>query len=404
MSDDEALLAQYQPELHYDSNEAFFADSPREWTDNPGNELRRASNGDGVAETLARAGGQPPLSLDMLGWPQYRGGEAAREDDTIAVPRRRDYRDMYVALRQHKELRDHMYGRVAEATDRVWLQYWFFYFYNDYHLAGDLGLHEGDWEMVQFRLDGDKPDLAVYAQHRQAQAEAWEDIKRQGDTPLVYVARGSHASYFKPGYHETEAWYDIADGRGRTVRPQLHVVSPNPPGWLQWRGIWGGTRARIRDLEQPSPDAPCRHKQWEHPASLLKDARDVITKPPPGAPQASIKRRPAGAQITFSMPADTAAPAESLILTLRSEQDDRTFTYTIYGVLDGQFRTSISLEPQWRYDAFISSTDTHGNPSASCHVPLESPQPRPPLQKILSWIASLSRRAAQTRRRHTGSE
>ncbi len=36
------LLKRFQPQLRYDSQEAFFADSAAEWTDNPGNELRRA--------------------------------------------------------------------------------------------------------------------------------------------------------------------------------------------------------------------------------------------------------------------------------------------------------------------------------------------------------------------------
>jgi len=41
MPNDVDLLRRFQPQLLYDSNEAFFADSAAEWTDNPGNVLRR---------------------------------------------------------------------------------------------------------------------------------------------------------------------------------------------------------------------------------------------------------------------------------------------------------------------------------------------------------------------------
>ena len=65
-----------------------------------------------------------------------------------------------------------VHGRAKEGSDgRVWLQYWLWYFYNDYTLALDIGLHEGDWEMVQLRMAEDlsAPDLAVYAQHTHAE-------------------------------------------------------------------------------------------------------------------------------------------------------------------------------------------------------------------------------------------
>src|SRR4051794_12404030 len=41
------LLRRFQPALRYDSMEQFFADSAAQWTDNPGNELRRANTTDG---------------------------------------------------------------------------------------------------------------------------------------------------------------------------------------------------------------------------------------------------------------------------------------------------------------------------------------------------------------------
>ena len=171
-SRNEALLRRFQPQLLYDSNEAFFADSAAEWTDNPGNVLCRLGHDGMPGEVLAAAlpeQGQGQLGLDFLGHPDYGDGSAYRDGDAISDPER-DYRDQYVALRQKPGYRNRMYSRAREDSDgRLWLQYWFFYFYNDYNLAGGIGLHEGDWEMVQLRMHDDAPDLAVYAQHRWAE-------------------------------------------------------------------------------------------------------------------------------------------------------------------------------------------------------------------------------------------
>ncbi|MFL5904085.1 MAG: Vps62-related protein, partial [Solirubrobacteraceae bacterium] len=78
-----------------------------------------------------------------------------------------------------------------------WLQYWLFYAQN----AQDRGIvhtgrHAGDWEMVQLRLAHGAPVEAVYAQHSGAERCGWDDVRHEGGHPVVYVANGSHASYF----------------------------------------------------------------------------------------------------------------------------------------------------------------------------------------------------------------
>jgi hypothetical protein len=135
------LLRRFQPQLRYDSNEAFFADSAAMWTDNPANALRRASRDDRAGDLLAAARpgpGQAQLDLAFLGPSRYGGGEAAQRTDIIGSSRR-DYRDQYVTLRHDRAYANRMYGRVKEDLGRLWLQYWFFYFFNDYNLAGASG-------------------------------------------------------------------------------------------------------------------------------------------------------------------------------------------------------------------------------------------------------------------------
>ena len=258
MGEHDELLRRFLPRLRYDSNEQYFADSPAQWTDNPGHELRRTGG-----ELIARA---PELTLGFLGRETYADGRKVEKSDYIGDPKR-DYRRQYVKLRVARpELKNRVYGRAVEADGRLWLQYWLWYFYNDYSLALGAGLHEGDWEMVQFRMHDDEPDLAVYAQHTHAEKRPWHEVKTHEGHPLVYVARGSHASYFEAGFHTTEAWYDLADGKRKSPELTLEILEDDPPGWALWPGRWGDTAPRLPGgVHQPSPTGPGAKKQWSDP-------------------------------------------------------------------------------------------------------------------------------------------
>jgi len=261
--DDEALLRKHRPQLLYDSLEAYFADHPAQMVVNPGNELRR---GDGTV--LARAD-DGSLTLEGL------GPEGASKDDVLSV-KGKDYAKQYAALRVARpELRNHMVARVAkDRHGRTWLQYWLWYFYNDYRLTAGVGLHEGDWEMVQVRLDADgAPDYAVYNQHKKAQRRPWDRVEKDTvnpDAALVYVARGSHASYFERGVHPTEVWADVCDGGRRGPEATLLVVDDATP-WVKWPGHWGDTKPR-NAAESDSPTGPGRKKEWKDPARAFDEA------------------------------------------------------------------------------------------------------------------------------------
>src|SRR5437867_1016119 len=124
---DEVLLTRFQPHLLYDSLECFFADSAEEWTANPSNRLCNAKG-----EVIA-AGGDT-LSLDFLRGSTYPDGSAAAPGDYIHSTRD-DYQAQYQAIRVRDGFRNVVYGRAVRAHERLWLQYWFFYFLNDYQLA-----------------------------------------------------------------------------------------------------------------------------------------------------------------------------------------------------------------------------------------------------------------------------
>ncbi len=396
--DHDELLRQFQPQPRYDSQEAFFADSAAEWTDNPGNELRRKYVGGEEGELIAATDPEPGrqrLTLDFLGHPKYSDGTDADAEDLISSPAR-DYRRRYVELRQKPGYANVMYGRAKEDSDgRLWLQYWLYYFYNDYNLAGGAGLHEGDWEMVQLRMhrDEDHPDLAVYAQHKHAGQASWSEVEKEPgspDTPLVYVGRGSHASYFHAGYHETEAWYDLADGKRKTPKLRLEIIGDPVPGWLQWRGRWGDTQPRIPGLHQPSPRGPLPHKQWADPKKLVDDA--VVARRPEALPppEVRIERRAGRLHLDFDFSGRATGRPERLVVTVNSADDSlppQAYTFALEPALRGSLQTDIELAAGKRYDVYVSTVDADGRPSESVLVYPEEPAAQAKLwQRLHTWV------------------
>jgi hypothetical protein len=369
MGDHDDLLRRFQPGMRYDSMEQFFADSAEEWTANPGNELRRADTSSAPGDLLA-SGAQ--LTLAFLASGHYADGSAVRDGDRIGDPAR-NYREQYVALRQARpELRNRMYGHALEAGGRLWLQYWFFYFYNDYNLALGIGLHEGDWEMVQLRMYGDEPDLAVYAQHRRAEQRPWSQVQRvpsDSHRPLVYVARGSHASYFEAGFHQTEAWYDLADGKRTGPRLTLEVIDDTGPPWVGWPGVWGDTRARVGGIDQPSPQGPSAHKSWHDPNSALATAWQPQRAEAIAAPQVTVKRENGQLRIDFDFSRQRVPPL-ALQVTVNSRDEagvpPRTYTFGVVETTHGTLATRIPLDPAKHYDVYVATTA--GNPP----IPSES--------------------------------
>ena len=160
-------------------------------------------------------------------------------------------------------VRPTVYGRRTGP----WLQYWLF-FAENLQDRGILrtGRHEGDWEMVQYKLRDGRPVRAVYAQHARAESCGYGHVRRSRGRPVVFLARGSHAAYFVPGVRD-RMWpdpNDEADGRGPRVRPRLVRVSEDRPPWMAYEGRWGGTRAGWVPGEMDSPRGPAfQPDRWD---------------------------------------------------------------------------------------------------------------------------------------------
>jgi hypothetical protein len=174
------------------------------------------------------------------------------------------------------------YAHVQQDGARLVLQYWFFYYYNEWN-----NKHEGDWEMIQLVFDASSAEGALaatpvavgYSQHTGGERAVWDGAKvhKEGLHPIVYVARGSHANYYRPGEYlglngEEGLGCDRAPSvvTGRRVQTSAVLLPQSAPGsldpfaWLQFQGLWGS------DTDIPTFDGPRGPKyqqdnRWYYP-------------------------------------------------------------------------------------------------------------------------------------------
>ncbi|KIW18849.1 hypothetical protein PV08_03138 [Exophiala spinifera] len=121
-----------------------------------------------------------------------------------------------------------------------------------------FGNHVGDWEHNMIRFKDGEPYGIWFSQHGSGEVCLWEDkacLSKEGDRPIVYSARGSHANYPTAGSHvHDSALIDVAD-KGRiwdpvspgwfySYDPASHLfvaLEPEsaPTDWLYFDGGWG---------------------------------------------------------------------------------------------------------------------------------------------------------------------
>jgi Vacuolar protein sorting-associated protein 62 len=338
------LLARYSPYVQYDSLESFAADSAATMTDcvpagfPTGNALRQESE-KALAEAKPGDGGTK-LDLDFL-----RGGtygdpaktQVSKDDYLDAVGKH--YVETSREIHAKPGYADQVYGHAKrDENGDLWLQYWFFYYFNNKALLY-MGLHEGDWEMVQFRLGDDEvPNVATYAQHAHGERCEWDKVETVEEdgvpVPVVYSARGSHAAYFRPGtYMQAPIVPDHNDAGGPRVRPQLTVIGNKEPAWVAWPGRWGSTRALIGPVGSNSPPGPRWHDSWRDPLAFHEDARPAeelgaeagARLPKPAAPEIEVRREGPRAVVSYRLPASepSAPKATGVLISFDGHKDGR---------------------------------------------------------------------------------
>jgi hypothetical protein len=189
-----------------------------------------------TAEQLAKIDGVP---VDLSALPAGGG--------RMDFPRgMRDPRDTHIVG----------YRRTLEAANLYWHQSWLWYLYNPWSIAG-VGEHEGDWEFVQIAsidAEGERPVLMTASQHRGGEKREFWRCELDDGRPVVYVALGSHANYFTPGWRGD----DEANGQGRIL---ANLEWREFGAWAEWPGLWGNSTGAGR-----SPDSPGRqHERWNLP-------------------------------------------------------------------------------------------------------------------------------------------
>jgi hypothetical protein len=202
------------------------------------------------------------------------------------------------ARRVTSETEPSVYAHVAQEAaypDRLTLQYWFYYPFNDWN-----NLHEGDWEMIQLVFAassaeealGQEPLEVGYSQHEGGERAEWGDEKLDvvdGTHPVVYPAAGSHANFYSEGLFLGRSaaqgvGCDDTTGPSVELRPVARTIPSEPEAgraafpWIAFEGRWGERQEAFYN----GPTGPNLKTQWTEPITWSEDWRDRSYAVPAG--------------------------------------------------------------------------------------------------------------------------
>lgn len=277
-----ALVRKYAPLLKFDLEGNFWNASPATLTDHWENVVIRQQTP--TQWELFEHQGEGSLSwgLETLVAPEDEYPEGlGSPSENDSVDARGDHKQAADAFRFGPYDNTAFVHVLHDSAGKLWLQYWFFYYFNSQG-PPEIGEHEGDWEMVQYRIgDSGVPEVATYAQHGDDDAEScpWPKVLTETVTdpllgtrqaPLVFVAGGSQASYFTSGIHlrADPLPDDSALGNGETRSPYLDTIGERYPSWVRWPGEWGG---------EGSPESPGNQTvRWSQPQTFDSGAGPCV--------------------------------------------------------------------------------------------------------------------------------
>ena len=220
------------------------------------------------------------------------GADLFREDDSYYIDLPGHPRTPGCGYEQHfkERMGDQppvVYAHVAvEEGKGVAVQYYFWYYFNDFN-----DKHEGDWEMIQLTFDADSveaaleqdPDEVAFAQHNGGESADWDAPKLEIEDghPVVYIASGSHASFYGPGIwlgwgqDGSGLGCDVTTGPSIRLTPEVRLVpddvaDPSHPfAWAAFDGRWGERDSWVYN----GPTGPNMKRQWSEPISWQEGLR-----------------------------------------------------------------------------------------------------------------------------------
>ncbi|KAI4209037.1 MAG: hypothetical protein LQ351_007985 [Letrouitia transgressa] len=153
--------------------------------------------------------------------------------------------------------------------------YFYFYAYNQGNtvFGQELGDHVGDWEHNMVRFKNGVPQSVWYSQHSYGEAFTYACLEKQGQRPVAYSAKGSHATYATSGTHDhTIPGLNLPGGPLEDHTDKGAIYDPissanffrydaatgaftaydgsSPTSWLQFVGQWGDEQYPKSDPRQ----------------------------------------------------------------------------------------------------------------------------------------------------------
>jgi hypothetical protein len=159
----------------------------------------------GTSAPTSRANCRPKRKDGFMKGEAFLAFDSNARDSASADPRRvQPYTKLESSLRAAAGREYTVYWHAAGiGAAHVMVEYWFFYSFDDF-----ANRHEGDWEWIGVEAEKkpffESPNAirVFYSQHEGGGWRDWSEVMagrdRRGDSPIVFVARGSHANYFTP--------------------------------------------------------------------------------------------------------------------------------------------------------------------------------------------------------------
>ena len=258
----EELASQYAPVLHFTSNEKFYPTSADYIISSS---VLKERYSDGTSSVIDTA-----PTPDNLGMHTSSNLFLDNKLDTFE-----DIAADYAANAASNSYFAYVY--IDRSGSTTVIQYWLFYIFNN----GPMNDHQGDIEVIQVFIDayGD-PQTVLASQHGAGQNVDWNEVEKTDDHPIIYVAEGSHANYFRSYQGRMGLENDVVGSDGMTITAdQLNLVQLNSQSWLDFKGRWGywGTVQEVA-LGRAGPVGPVFNQdgiRWSQPYSYLASTSHV---------------------------------------------------------------------------------------------------------------------------------